>query len=183
LNRTCQQLGPIDLGCCLAAYCVCRVGSGQRCCWPLNADPLGGVVSVRIAVAADIPEIHRVRASVRENTLADYSVITHESIREHLEKLGRGWVYEADRRIVGIAIANRVDASVWALFVEPEFEGRGIGRALHDAMLAWLRSCGLRAVSLGTAPGTRAAGFYEAAGWKFREIDGSGEAVYELILA
>ncbi len=65
---------------------------------------------------------------------------------------------------------------------EPEFEGRGIGRALHDAMLAWLRSCGLPAVTLGTDPGTRAAGFYETAGWKFREIDGSGEAGYEVTL-
>ena len=37
-----QQLGSIDLGCCLAAYLGDRVGSGRRCCWPLNADPLGG---------------------------------------------------------------------------------------------------------------------------------------------
>jgi hypothetical protein len=36
----CQQLASIDLGCRLAAYWVGRVGSGQRCCWPLNADPL-----------------------------------------------------------------------------------------------------------------------------------------------
>ena len=50
-------------------------------------------------------------------------------------------------------------------------------------MLAWLRSCGLRTVTLGTAPGTRAARFYEIAGWRFREIDGSGEAVYEMMLA
>lgn len=139
-------------------------------------------MSIRIAVAADIPEIRRVRASVRENTLPDYSVITHESIREHLESLGRGWVYEAEGRIVGIAMVNRVEASIWALFVEPGFEGRGVGRALHDAMLAWLRSCGLRAVTLGTEPGTRAAGFYEAAGWQFREIDQSGETVYDFQL-
>jgi uncharacterized protein (DUF2164 family) len=26
----------------LAPYSVLRVGAGQRCCWPLNADPLGG---------------------------------------------------------------------------------------------------------------------------------------------
>jgi hypothetical protein len=36
-----QQLGSIDLGCSLAAYCFGRDGTGQRCCWPLNADPLG----------------------------------------------------------------------------------------------------------------------------------------------
>jgi GNAT superfamily N-acetyltransferase len=144
---------------------------------------LSGVVTVRTAIAEDIPELQRVRASVRENTVPDYSVITDESVRDHLESLGRGWVHEAGGRIVGFAIANRDEASIWALFVEPEFEGRGIGRALHDEMIAWLRSSGLRAVTLGTDPGTRAATFYEAAGWKFREIDASGEAVYELALA
>ena len=139
-------------------------------------------MSIRTAIAADISEIHRVRASVRENTLPDYSVITHERIREHLETLGRGWVYEAEGRVVGIAIVNRAEASVWALFVEPEFEGQGIGRALHDTMLAWLSSHGVRVVTLGTAPGTRAARFYEAAGWRLREFDPSGEAIYELPL-
>jgi len=37
-----RQLRSIDLGSHLAAYCLGRVGSGQRCCWPVNADPLGG---------------------------------------------------------------------------------------------------------------------------------------------
>jgi len=37
-----QQPGLIDLGCRRAAYSGGRVGIGQRCCWPLNADPLGG---------------------------------------------------------------------------------------------------------------------------------------------
>ena len=31
----------VDLGCWLAAYSCRRIGSGPRCCWPLNADPLG----------------------------------------------------------------------------------------------------------------------------------------------
>jgi len=38
----CQQLGSIDLGCRLAAYCGVRVGASQRCCQPVNADPLYG---------------------------------------------------------------------------------------------------------------------------------------------
>jgi hypothetical protein len=40
----CQQLGSIDPGCHLAAYSVGRVEAGQRCCQPLNADPLGGEI-------------------------------------------------------------------------------------------------------------------------------------------
>ena len=140
-------------------------------------------MSIREATASDISEIQRVRASVRENTLPDYSVITPEMIREHLEHLGRGWVYEQDGRIVGLAIAILADASIWALFVEPEVEGQGIGRALHDTMIAWIQSRGVGTVTLGTDPGTRAARFYEAAGWQYRELDSDGEAVYELTLA
>jgi hypothetical protein len=34
-----RSLSPIDLGCRLAANWVGRIGSSQRCCWRLNADP------------------------------------------------------------------------------------------------------------------------------------------------
>ncbi len=39
-----QQRHSIDVGLALAAYCVVWVGSGQRCCWPLKPDPMGGRV-------------------------------------------------------------------------------------------------------------------------------------------
>jgi len=49
-----QQLGSIDLGRCLAASLGGKIGSGQPCCWPLNADPLGrpkhGTRLVRITI-------------------------------------------------------------------------------------------------------------------------------------
>lgn len=134
---------------------------------------------VRRATASDIGEMQRVRMSVRENTLADYSVLTPDKYRAHLEKLGRGWVYEEEGRVVGLAIANRVEATIWALFVEPGFEGRGIGRALHDTMLAWLAEEGVQEVTLGTDPETRAAAFYVAAGWSFEGVDDGGEAVFK----
>lgn len=140
-------------------------------------------MTIRVASANDIPKMQRVRESVRENTLPDYSVLSTDRYREHLEDLGRGWVYEREGRVIGIAVANLEDASIWALFVEPKWEGQGIGRALHDVMLAWLRANGATLVSLGTDPGTRAARFYEAAGWTRLGIDSSGEAIYEKSLA
>ena len=139
-------------------------------------------MTIRVASANDIAEMRRVRESVRENTLPDYSVLSTDRYREHLEDLGRGWVYEREGRVVGIAVANLRDASIWALFVEPEWEGQGIGRALHDVMLAWLGANGATLASLGTDPGTRAARFYEAAGWTSRGLDASGEAIYEMSL-
>ena len=122
--------------------------------------------------------MQRVRSSVRENTLSDYSVLTPELYREHLNRLGRGWVFEVEGEIVGFAVANLESASIWALFVTPGFEGRGIGRALHDTMLDWMRDRGLRRVTLDTESGTRAARFYEAAGWALQRTDADGEAFY-----
>jgi GrpB-like predicted nucleotidyltransferase (UPF0157 family) len=40
LQRPSNSGSQIDPLCRLAAYWVGSVGSGQRCCWPLNADPL-----------------------------------------------------------------------------------------------------------------------------------------------
>lgn len=99
-----------------------------------------------------------------------------------LRERGRGWVAEAEGWIVGFAVADRSRANVWALFVDPEFKGRGAGRALHDAMMGWLFSSGVEAAWLTTDPGTRAERFYRAAGW--RDVaPWHGEARYELSAA
>ncbi len=139
-------------------------------------------MSIRQAVVADISDMHRVRMSVRENMLSDSRRVTPEMYREHLNEVGRGWVHEQDGRIVGFAVANLESCSVWALFVDPAWEGRGIGRALLGTLVEWLHAQGTNKVTLCTEPGTRAASFYEVAGWKFKHIDESGEAIYELFL-
>jgi GNAT superfamily N-acetyltransferase len=93
---------------------------------------------VRIAHLVDIEAMHRVRLAVTENRLRDLRRVTPEHYREMLEERGRGWVCEIDGELRGFAIADRADRNIWALFVAPGFEGRGIGRALHDTMVAWL---------------------------------------------
>jgi hypothetical protein len=52
-----QQPGSIDLGCRLAAYLCGRVGSGQRCCWPLKPDPLGGVADTPLKKVAFVASL------------------------------------------------------------------------------------------------------------------------------
>lgn len=123
--------------------------------------------------------MHRVRLAVRENVLRS-TVITEEHYVPAIEATGRGWVVEVDARIVGFAIGNADTGNIWALFVDPEHEGRGHGRALHDAMVEWLFSRGLRHLWLGTDPDTRAERFYRAAGWRFTGKAANGEALYEL---
>ena len=119
---------------------------------------------LRQARREDIAGMHRVRLAVRENRLRS-SVITEEHYLPAIESTGRGWVVEVDGQVVGFAIGNADTGNIWALFVDPEHEGRGHGRALHDAMVEWLFSRGLRHLWLGTDPDTRAERFYRAAGW------------------
>lgn len=138
-------------------------------------------MDVRVATEADIDEMHRVRMSVRENQLGDASLIGASEYRAMLTERGRGWVAEEDGRIVGFAVADRSRWNVWALFVDPRAEGRGVGRRLHDAMMGWFfASAGAERVWLSTDPGTRAERFYQAAGWRYAGHEPDGEARYEL---
>ncbi len=134
---------------------------------------------LRQAVAADIPGIQRVRASVRENQLVS-RVIANEEVRTAIESDGRGWVVELQGEIVAFAIGNARTGNIWALFVDPHHERRGHGRCLHDTMLAWLWTQGLDQLWLTTEAGSRAQGFYEAAGWALTGRTEHGELRYEL---
>jgi prevent-host-death family protein len=100
-----------------------------------------------------------------------------------LESAGRGWVATAGGRLLGFAIADLRSQSVWALFVDREAEGRGIGRRLHEVMVEWLFQCGARAITLGTDAGTRAERFYRTAGWQHIGPDARGEAQFEMTRA
>jgi GNAT superfamily N-acetyltransferase len=134
---------------------------------------------LRQAVASDIPGIQRVRSSVRENRLIS-TVITDDAVREMIEDLGRGWVVESQGQVVGFSIGNVTNGNIWALFIDPAHERRGLGRQLHDIMLGWLWSQGLDRLWLTTEPGSRAQRFYEAAGWQLTGHTVSGELRYEM---
>lgn len=119
----------------------------------------------REATPDDIKDIQVVRHTVKENTLSNPALVTDKDCEDFITVRGKGWVCEVENQIVGFAIADLQDHNIWALFLRPEFEGRGIGRELHRLMLNWYFSKTHETVWLGTAPGTRAAGFYRKAGW------------------
>jgi GNAT superfamily N-acetyltransferase len=133
---------------------------------------------LRQAVRGDVPEIQRVRRSVTENRLTT-TVVSDDEVIEAIERTGRGWVVEDAGRIVGFAIGHAGTGNIWALFVEPGHDGRGHGRRLHDAMVAWLWAQGLTRLWLTTGPETRAARFYEAAGWQLVGTEPTGELLFE----
>ena len=129
---------------------------------------------------ADIPQIQVVRNSVKENTLSDPSLVTNADCADYLMVRGCGWVCEIEGQIVGFAIVSVIDNNVWALFLDPAYEKRGIGRQLHDAMLDWYFSKTKATIWLSTTPQTRAEGFYKAAGWQAVGMYGQDEVKFEM---
>jgi GNAT superfamily N-acetyltransferase len=134
----------------------------------------------REAQIADITQMQIVRIAVKENILPNPDLITAKDYEEFLTQRGKGWVCEIDNVIVGFSVVDLRDNNVWALFVHPEFDGKGIGIRLHDTMLGWYFSETDKTVWLGTSPNTRAEKFYRKAGWKETAIRQNGEIKFEM---
>jgi len=134
---------------------------------------------LRQALRGDIPGMHGVRLAVRDNRLTS-SAVREEHYIPEIEVTGRGWVVTEVDTIVAFAVGNRETQKIWALFVDPQHEGKGYRRRLHETMVKWFFSQGIESIWLSTDPGTRAQRFYEAAGWSFRRILPNGEHLYEL---
>lgn len=134
---------------------------------------------LRRACSADIPAMSAIRLSVRENVLSDPARVTLQMYEDYLETDGRGWVAEVDG-VVAFCYADRHNASIWALFVSPGMEGRGLGKALLALAVDWLFELGHERVRLGTTPATRADRFYQAQGWT--RMPGQGAEVEFLLV-
>jgi GNAT superfamily N-acetyltransferase len=117
------------------------------------------------ATIDDIQQIQVVRNAVLENQLSDPLLITDKDCEEYVLHRGKGWVCEVAGKIVGFSIVDLQENNVWALFVHPAFDKRGIGSQLHDIMVDWYFSQTTKGIWLGTAPGTRAERFYRTKGW------------------
>jgi len=132
--------------------------------------PVTKTVTYREATLDDWAPITEVRMSVRENVLRDPSKVTQADYVAYVTEIGKGWVAEIGGRIVGFSFANR-SGLIWALFLRPGTEGRGIGKQLLALCLDWLRAIGVREAFLDTGPGTRAEEFYRRQGWREVERD------------
>ncbi len=119
----------------------------------------------REANSVDIPQIQLVRNAVTENVLSNPNLVTDEDCREFLLERGKGWVCEINNQIVGFAIADLKENNIWALFIHPNHDKKGIGKQLHKLMLDWYFSQTKKTIWLGTTPGTRAEIFYQKQGW------------------
>jgi GNAT superfamily N-acetyltransferase len=115
---------------------------------------------------------------VRENVLSDPASVTEESYRPYLDGRGVGWVAERDGAPLGFAMLDLEQKRVWALFVDPQAEGTGIGTALVAEIRAFAAAHRLDRLHLATGAGTRAARFYERLGWKPAGLAENGDVEY-----
>lgn len=134
----------------------------------------------REAGIEDIPALSEVRMSVRENILSDPRKVTPEMYAGYLSVSGKGWLCEVDGEVVGFSVACLEGASIWALFVKPGYEGRGIGTKLLKLATDWLFGMGATRITLSTQACTRADRVYESQGWKRGEIKPDGEVGFHL---
>ncbi|WP_427148018.1 GNAT family N-acetyltransferase [Rhizobium leguminosarum] len=120
---------------------------------------------LRKAVVDDIAGLKLVRSSVVENILGDPSKVTDADYEWFVTNPGVA-IWEEKGVIVGFSAADPRQGNIWALFVAPGFEGKGIGSRLLAEACSCLLSAGVERAWLTTDARTRAEQFYRAAGWE-----------------
>lgn len=138
------------------------------------------IMIFRTAELSDIKQMQIVRHLVKENTLSDPNLVPDKDVAYYISEKGKGWVCEVDGLVVGFSIIDLMERSVWALFVDPEFAEKGIGKELHRLMIDWYFEQTTDTVVLGTSPGTRAERFYNFQGWTPIGSYANGETKFEM---
>jgi predicted kinase/GNAT superfamily N-acetyltransferase len=145
---------------------------------PLGNDEERIEIGIRRAVYTDVSRIMAIRHSVRENRLADPNLVTAADCAAFIER-SEMWVWEEDGAVQGFAAGDPRDGWIFALFVAPEYEGRGIGQVLLPLACETLRAAGYTVAKLSTVEGTRAERFYRANGWAMTGKSQKGELVFQ----
>lgn len=134
----------------------------------------------REANIEDIRQMQVVRNAVKENVLSDPALVPDKDVEDFITKRGKGWVCQIENVIAGFAIVDLVEKNVWALFIHPDFEAKGIGKQLHRMMMDWYFVQTQDDIWLGTAPNSRAETFYRMQGWTEVGLHGKGEIKFEM---
>lgn len=138
-------------------------------------------MNIRPARLDDIKTLFHIRTSVVENHQSREELaklgVTPETIAQMLQTHCRAWIAEIDGQAVGFSFANAAERMVFGLFVLPQFEGRGVGRALMQQAEDWLWSLGETRIHLytGNNPNLRAYGFYQHLGWEVGEVQSDSQ--------
>lgn len=135
-------------------------------------------IHIRPAETTDVAGIFTVRTSVNENTLSVAALtemgITPAAVTAMIAAEPCAWVAIESGRIVGFSIIDQEEGSLFAAFVLPAHEGKGVGRGFaaeaEKNLFARHAVCWLE-----TGRTTRAAGFYRRLGWTNEQDVGNGD--------
>ena len=139
------------------------------------------VTEPRRATPDDIDQLIRIRGAVRENRLRDPASVTREDYDWFVSR-NLVWLAEVDGQIAGFAAGDPRDGTIWALFVDPDFEGAGLGKRLLVKVCEDMKAAGHAMLRLSTDPGTRAARLYAGLGWEAQGLQPDGEMGFLLRL-
>ncbi len=142
-------------------------------------------IELRTVEPADLPAITIIRTSVLENHLSVDEMaargITEAGIAAEMATGNlRGWVALVGGVPAAFSYARRAESTIFAMFVQPGFEGLGLGRRLMAASEDWLFAQGVKDIWLTTDenPAIRAHGFYQRLGWVTDWAVEAGEVTY-----
>lgn len=137
----------------------------------------------REAEKEDIAQMQLVRRAVKENRLSNPDLVKDKDYEAFIHERGKGWVCTINNEVAGFAFVDTKEHNIWALFVHPGHEKKGIGKKLHQLMMSWYFSQTQQTVWLGTAPGTRAEEFYRQQGWAYKGALNATEVKFEMTFA
>lgn len=138
---------------------------------------------LREMMPSDLESVFAVRLATRENRvtmeeLADDYGITLDGLAQDMRTHLRGWLAEDGRRAVGFSMGDATTGEVQVVAVHPDYEDRGLGKALLARVVDWLFAQKHAEVWLraNPDPSLRAFGFYRKLGWqRTGEVRGSEE--------
>ncbi|TAJ94794.1 MAG: GNAT family N-acetyltransferase [Reyranella sp.] len=133
---------------------------------------------IRKATSTDRPRISEVRLAVRENQLSAASVSKVETTADWIFENATFWVWEEAGAVQGFSVADPRDGTIFGLFIHPDYEGRGLGRALLPLACEDLRAAGFAEAILTTGAGTRAERFYRLNGWEETGRQEDGQIIF-----
>ena len=125
-------------------------------------------LEIRLAEPYDVAALFDVRTSVRENHLSRERLaelgVTNTSVSQMISASTCAWVAISSDKIVGFSMIDVTEASLFAAFVLPAHEGKGLGTQLVNIAERELFKHHYE-IWLETDKDSRAAGFYGHLGW------------------
>ncbi|MGU9812945.1 GNAT family N-acetyltransferase [Pseudomonas sp. LF052] len=125
---------------------------------------------IRVATPDDIDTLFAIRTSVVQNHLSREQMtalgITPQVLADSIREAPWVWIAEVEGRPVAFSMVDRAAGEVFAMFVQPGYEGLGLGRRLMAVAEAALFEQHERLFLITDGRDEiRANGFYQRLGW------------------